>query len=44
MSELLALYDQQERYSATEVGLRREELPHLVRHVDLLGRSGSVIY
>ena len=44
MSDLLAVYDQQERYSATEVGLRREALPHLVRHVDLLGTSSSVIY
>jgi GNAT superfamily N-acetyltransferase len=41
---LLALYDDQERYSATDVGMRREELPHLVRHVDLLGHSGVVIH
>ena len=41
---LLALYDDQERYSATDVGLRREEQPLLVRHVDVVGRSGVVIY
>jgi len=41
---VLALYDDQERYSATDVGLRREEQPLLVRHVDLVGRSGVVIY
>jgi GNAT superfamily N-acetyltransferase len=41
---LLALYDDQERYSATDVGLRREELPHLVRHVDLVGKSGVVLH
>ena len=44
MSDLLALYDDQERYSATEVGLRREQLPHLVRHVDLVGKSSTVIH
>jgi hypothetical protein len=41
---VLALYDQQERYAAQEVGLRREELPNLVRHVDLLGKSGVVLH
>ena len=41
---LLALYDDQERYSATGVGLRREEQPYLVRHVDLVGKSGVVIH
>jgi GNAT superfamily N-acetyltransferase len=41
---VLAVYDQQERYAAREVGLRREELPHLVRQVDLLGTSGVVIH
>jgi GNAT superfamily N-acetyltransferase len=42
--ELLALYDQDERFLATFPDLRREELPHLVRHVDLVGHSGRVIY
>ena len=41
---VLALYDQQERYAARDVGLRREELPHLVRYVDLVGTSGVVLY
>lgn len=41
---LLALYDQQERFSARFPDFRREELPHLVRHVDLVGRSGTIIY
>ena len=44
MSHLPALYDDQEQYSASEVGLRREQLPHLVRHVDLLGKSSTVIH
>jgi GNAT superfamily N-acetyltransferase len=41
---LLARYDRDERYSATYPNLRREELPQLVRHVDLLGQTGMVIY
>ena len=41
---LLARFDADERYSAVFPGLRREALPHLVRHVDLLGREGVVIY
>ena len=42
--DLLALYDQDERYLATFPDLRREELPRVVRHVDLVGHSGTVIY
>jgi GNAT superfamily N-acetyltransferase len=41
---VLALFDDQERFCARDVGLRREEQPHVVRHVDLLGKSGVVIY
>src|SRR2546422_2145545 len=44
VSDLLALYDQHERFSAPSLDIRREELPHLVRHVDLIGRSGTVIF
>jgi GNAT superfamily N-acetyltransferase len=44
VSDLLALYDRYERFSATSPDVRREELPHLVRHVDLVGRSGTVIF
>ncbi len=44
MSDLLALYDQHERLSAIFPDCRREELPHLVRQVDNVGHSGSVIY
>jgi len=43
-AELLALYDHDERFAATFPDLRREELPQLVRHVDLVGNSGSVTY
>lgn len=44
MSDLLALYDQHERFSAISPDVRREELPHVVRHVDLVGHSGTVIF
>jgi GNAT superfamily N-acetyltransferase len=44
VSDLLALYDHDERFSATSPDVRREELPHLVRQVDLLGDTGCVIY
>jgi len=44
VSDLLALYDQHERFAATYPDTRREELPHLVRHVDLVGHSGTVIF
>jgi hypothetical protein len=43
-ARLLALYDADERERAEYPDLRREELPHLVRQVDLLGRSGAVIF
>ncbi|MBV9354367.1 MAG: hypothetical protein JO023_02455 [Chloroflexi bacterium] len=43
-AELLALYDHDERFAATFPDTRGEELPDLVRHLDLVGNSGSVIY
>jgi GNAT superfamily N-acetyltransferase len=42
--DLLALYDQHERFAATYPDTRREELSQLVRHVDLVGNSGTVIF
>jgi hypothetical protein len=46
VSDLLRLYDKDERYSATYPDTRREEFSHpqLVRHVDLLSITGMVIY
>jgi GNAT superfamily N-acetyltransferase len=44
VSDLLALYDQHERFAATYPDTRREELSQLVRHVDLVGNSGAVIF
>jgi GNAT superfamily N-acetyltransferase len=41
---LLDLYDHDERIGARSPGLRREELPGLVRQIDLVGSSGAVIY
>jgi GNAT superfamily N-acetyltransferase len=41
---LLAVYDHDERFGASLPGLRREELPDLVRQVDLVGSTGAVIY
>jgi len=44
LPDLLALYDAHERVSATFTDTRREELPALVRHIDLFGTSSSVLY
>ncbi len=44
MSDLLALYDQHERFAASFPDLRREAVPNLVRHVDLVGHSSTVLY
>ncbi len=41
---LLALYDREERQMAINVGMRREALPGLVRHVDLVGISSTVLW
>jgi GNAT superfamily N-acetyltransferase len=43
-SELLRLFDADERYAATMPGLRREETESIVRHLDLRGHSGVVLY
>lgn len=42
--DLLALYDADERFSATYDDTRREEVSGLVRHVDLISTSSAVIY
>src|SRR6266568_1974066 len=42
--QLLSHFDEDERRRAVFPGLRREALPRLVRHVDLVGRTGVVIY
>jgi GNAT superfamily N-acetyltransferase len=42
--DLLALYDAEERQHAINMGMRREEAPGLVRQVDLVGRSSTVLY
>jgi GNAT superfamily N-acetyltransferase len=42
--DVLALYDRDERAQARFPDTRREELPHLVRHIDLLGHTGTVLY
>jgi GNAT superfamily N-acetyltransferase len=44
VSDLLALYDHDERYSATYPDLRRDESSQVVRHVDLLNQAGMVLY
>jgi GNAT superfamily N-acetyltransferase len=41
---LLSLYDDDERQMAINVGMRREALPGLVRHVDLVGTSSTVLW
>jgi ribosomal protein S18 acetylase RimI-like enzyme len=43
VTSLLELYDQ-ERRSASETGMRREEVPGLVRQIDLLGTSSAIIF
>jgi GNAT superfamily N-acetyltransferase len=42
--DLLKLYDREEREHAAIVGMRREEAPELVRQVDLVGTSSTVLY
>src|SRR5207248_8565089 len=43
-SELLRVFDAHERQSATMPGLRREDSGRVVRHVDLRGHEGVVLY
>lgn len=42
--EILALYDQDERINSVYPGSRREALGRIVRHVDLSGERGLVLY
>jgi GNAT superfamily N-acetyltransferase len=42
--EILALYDHDERYQIEHPGARREDLGRVVRHVDLTGERGFVLY
>lgn len=42
--ELLSLYDQDQRRDIEYPDTRREVLPHLIRHIDLTGREGTVLY
>jgi GNAT superfamily N-acetyltransferase len=44
LADILALYDHDERFTATYSDTRREEVASLVRHVDLVGQEGAVIY
>ena len=44
LANLLALYDHDERFAATYPDALREELGKVVRTVDLVGNTGSVIY
>jgi Predicted acetyltransferase len=46
ITEIRALYDEEQRRTIEYTGLRREETQHVVRHVDLLGSTlgGVVIY
>jgi len=43
-SEILALYDHDERLQIEHPGARREALGRIVRHVDLSGERGFVLY
>jgi predicted GNAT family acetyltransferase len=42
--EILALYDQEERYDVHYPLMQRDVSPHIVRHIDQKGREGMVIY
>ena len=43
-SQLLAVYDQDQRQDGEYPGARREVTPHVVRHVDESGGQGFVLY
>ncbi len=43
-SDILALYDHDERRTIEQPGARREDLGRIVRHVDLSGERGYVLY
>src|SRR5688572_25988882 len=42
--QFLALYDQDQRIDDSFPGIRREVTPEVVRHVDLSGHEGMVLY
>ena len=44
MSQLLALYDQDQRRDVEYPGARREATPHVIRHIDESGDQGFVLY
>src|SRR3712207_37584 len=43
-SEILALYDQQQRRDVEHPAMRREVVPNVVRHVEIDGQDGVVLY
>ena len=43
-SEILRAYDREKRAATQIPGMRRESLPNLVRHVDLLGHRGMITW
>jgi GNAT superfamily N-acetyltransferase len=44
IDEIRALYDEEQRRSIEYTTLRREAVPHVVRHVDLFATDGVVLY
>ncbi len=44
LAEWLRLYDQEQHIAVTYHGMRREALPHLVRHIDTAFAYGVVLY
>ncbi|MBI3659170.1 hypothetical protein HY230_01695 [Candidatus Acetothermia bacterium] len=44
LKEILAVYDKEQRQEIEYPGMQREALPHVVRHSDLSGREGVVLY
>jgi hypothetical protein len=44
ITQILALYDEEQRKLIEIPGLRREATPRVIRHVDLIGTEGLVLY
>ena len=44
LDEIRALYDQEQRQRIRFPGMKQEVLPYVVRHVDLSGREGVILY
>lgn len=44
IAEIRALYDREQRREVTHPGMRREVVPQVIRHVDLLGHSSIVLH